>query len=562
MVAVRKEPLSLKYFKDINSGKIVACRKMQLLAKKMIPKYKAKGGKYHFDQEIADKAVNFIERFCCQPAGRIGQPLKLELYEIAWTEVLFGFVDDNGLRQFRDVLIMVGRKNGKTSWAAAVSLYMLIADGEGAPQVVNAANTLDQAELLFKAVMSMRRQSPHLNKHTRKREGDLFCEHNLGTLKPLASNSSRLDGLDIHLAILDEIHEMNDGALYDVLKQGMSARVQPLLLQITTNGFVRGGILDSQYEYATKWLNDQIEDDHFLAFIYELDSRDEWLKGERYWIKANPGLGTVKNIDALKENVQKAKNSPRFKSTLMTKDFNMPENQAVAWLTFQEAVNEEVVDFSQMGFRYGICGFDASDTIDLTCAQFLMMRPGDDKIYERSMYWIPEDAISGVSDKGRKERDGVPYQQWIARGLLRTVPGNKIPKSVLIEWLLELQREGLYTYAVGFDPWHMDDTTRQNLELLVGKDNSVPIIQGPRTLSNPMKQIQADYAANRIVDNNHPINNWCRMNVAIRSDINDNIQPDKKGRNPKNRIDGFAAEIDAYIMLMNKMDDYKALIGR
>ena len=270
----------------------------------------------------------------------------------------------------------------------------------------------------------------------------------------------------------------------------------------------------------------------------------------------------MKKREFIEGCVSRAKNDPTFKPTVMTKDFNMPENSSVAWLDFDDAVNVLTFDFREMAFRYGICGFDASDTIDLTCAQMLMMRPGDDHIYEKSMYWIPEDVIRADEDSGRRtERDGVPYQAWIARGLMRTVPGNKIDKRVLIEWLTELKEdEDLWTYAIGVDPWHMDDSTMRDLESFVGSSRVFKIRQGAQTLSQPMKQIKADYAANRIIDNHNPINEWCRMNVMVRSDANSNIMPDKKGLNPKNRIDGFAAELDAYITLCNCMDDYKAVI--
>lgn len=546
-----------RYCKNVTSGKIVACKKTKQVAKRLLNEIHVKDGKWHFDQALAERAVEFIERFCYIPSGRLGQPFILEDYEKAWIEAIFGFVDDKGLRRYQEALIIVGRKNGKTSLCAAIELYMLIADGEGSPQIYNAANNFEQASLGYNACVKMVRQSAKLRKHIVKRADDLYGTHCMGYIKPLASNTATMDGLDVHLAVIDELAAMKDRDLYDLIKQGMSAREQPLLLTITTNGFVRNGIFDAQYEYATKWLDGELEDERFIAFVYELDSREEWVD-EKCWIKANPGLGTVKKLDALRGYVQKAKNDPTFKATVMTKDFNMPENTSVAWLNFTEAVNEEVVDFDSMGFRYGICGFDASDTIDLTCAQMMMMRPDDDKIYVRSMYWIPEDTILADMESGsRKERDGVPYQAWIARGLLRTVPGNKIDKRVLLEWLIELREEyDLYTYAVGFDPWHMDDSTLRDLEAFVGKGRCHRVRQGAQTLSQPMKQIRADYKANRIVDNHNPINEWCRMNVTVRTDINGNIQPCKKNNNQHNRIDGFAAELDAYVTLMNLKDDY------
>lgn len=560
-MARRKSALE-KYLTKIQNGKTVACKKMKLLADILLHEIN-NPGRWHFDIKKADRAVEFIERFCCIPSGRLGAPFILEDYEKAIVQTIFGFVDDDGNRRYQEVLVVIGRKNGKTSLCAAIELYALIADGEGAPQIYNVATNQTQAELGYNACVKMVRLSSMIKQKVKKRADDLYCPDNFGFIKPLASNTSTLDGLDVHCAVIDELSAIKNRDLFDLIKQGMSARDQPLLLTITTNGFLRGGIFDTNYQFAERWLNGEVKDDRFVAFIFELDDREEWDKPS-CWKKANPGLGTVKKTETLKGYVQRAKNDPAFKATVLTKDFNMPENQSMAWLTFEEAVNRETYDFKSMGFRYGICGFDLSSSIDLTCAQMLCMRPGDDKIYLRSMYWIPEEALKASIESGnRKERDNAPYQQWIARGLLRVVPGNKIDKQVLLDWLDELRdEEDLYCYAIGYDPWgiNKDDTFKAQLEAYVGKERLYEVRQGAQTLSAPMKQIQADYKVNRIVDNDHPINQWCRMNVCIKSDENFNIKPVKKLNDPRNRIDGFAAEIDGYTVLCNIFDEYQAAI--
>lgn len=553
------------YCEQIVSGRITACAKTISICTRLLNEIKNPYKCWHFDQEKAERPIRFIEGFCKIPSGKLGKPFLLEPYEKAWIESIFGFVDDVGNRRYQEAFVLVGRKNGKSSLMAALELYMLIADGEGAPQIYNVATSAEQASLAFAAAMRMYAQSSALQQKARKRSNDLYCPSNFGYIKPLSSNTVSLDGLDVHMALLDEMAAMKNRDLYDLMKQGTSAREQPLIVEITTNGFVRGNIFDNQYDYATGVLNGNIVDDTFLPWIYELDDRDEW-KDEKCWIKSNPGLGTVKSWDKLRGYVNKAKNDPTFLPTVMTKDFNMPENSAVAWLSFDEAVNETQLELPQKwsdeGFRYGIAGFDASDTIDLSAAQVLMMRPDDDNIYEKSMYWIPEDAVAAYLDEGvRRERDSVPYTQWIARGLLRTVPGNKVDKRVFLEWLMELKEEhDLFTFAVGFDPWHMDDSTLRDLEAFVGKGRCFKVRQGAITLSAPMKQIRADYRANRLIDGHHPINEWCRMNVSVKADVNGNIQPVKKMDNPHNRIDGFAAEIDAYVTLCNLMDEYKQVI--
>lgn len=562
----RTKPLNqieaVRYFRLIERGKITACRKMQRLATRMLSEIKNGYKQWHFDYEAANRPVHFIETYCFIPSGKLKVPFKLELFQKAIVQCAYGFVDDEGNRRFQEVLCILGRKNGKSSLLAALELYALIGDREGAPQVYNVANSEDQAKLAYNAAIRILCQSKPLQRYAQKRADDVYCKKNLGYIKPLTSQTRNLDGLDVHFGVIDELSAIVNRDLYDLVKQGMSAREQPMLFIITTNGFVRNGIFDAQYDYAKGWLSGDIEDDRFLAFIYELDERDEWVN-ECAWVKANPGLGTIKKLSALRSNVNKALQDPTFRPTVLVKDFNMPENQSVAWLDFEDAVNEDTYDIAEMGFRYGIAGFDASETTDLTAACMLMMRPGDDRIYARAMYWLPEDALRLDSEAGRRrERDDVPWEQWVARDLVRLVPGNKIDKRVVLEWLEEMRDEhDVYCYAIGYDPWHLsDDSMREGFEGFVGKQRAIPVRQGPATLSQPMKQIKADYRANRIVDNHNPVTEWCRMNVMARTDVNGNIQPDKKNLTAANRIDGFLAELDAYTLLDKLMGEYQQAI--
>lgn len=541
-------------------GKIVSGEKIKQLAQMLLNDLE-NPGKWRFDRRKAERAVYFIEHFCYIPSGRIGQPFKMELYEKAIVETIFGFVSsETGLRRYNEVLIIVARKNGKTSLMAAIEWYMLVADGEGAPQIYNLATTGDQAKLGFNACLRMRRQSKAFRAKTRKRTDDIYFPYNMGSIKPMYNNPDSLDGLDVSCAVMDEIHAMKTRELYDVVKQGTSARKQPLMLQITTAGFVRNSIYDAQYKYASDWLKGDVAAERFVAFVWELDDRDEWDK-PKCWPKANPGLGVVKSEEYLAEQVAKAKADPSYLPTVLTKDFNMPQNSATAWLSFEEAVNEEPFELKRGDFRYCVAGFDYAETTDLTAGCALMMRPGDDRIYAHHMYWIPEEALAEKADLG-KDRDEAPYRLWISRGLMRTVPGNKMDNSVLVQWLEELKSEyDVYTFAVGYDPWHIQDTSAQlQLEQYVGKSRSFQVRQGTKTLSMPMKQLKADYRANRIVDGHNPIDEWCRMNVQVKADTNNEIQPCKKQLNPKNRIDGFMAELISYIVLCDLMDDYQGVV--
>jgi len=541
------------YFGSIVDGRITACEKMKRVADMLLNQY-ASPQEFHFDYDIAKKHTDFIERFCKQPTGKIGTSLQLQLFQKARLQAIFGFVDDNNLRQFNECLIIEGRKNGKTTETAAVEIDMLVNDGEGSPQIYNIATQREQAMLGFNAAHKMIKQSPLLSRHVKKRASDLYFPVNFGFIKALASNTNSLDGLDVHCATIDELAAIKNRDLYDLVKQAMGARQQPLLFTITTNGFVRGSIFDSQYEYASNILQGKAENKRFLPFIYELDSIEEWDR-EECWEKANPGLGTIKSRDYLRQMVQKAKDDPSFKPTVLVKDFNMKQTAESAWLRFEDLNNESTFDISQFGYCIG--GFDAADSVDLNAAVAIFQRPNDPNVYVESMFWIPQSVIDEIDRSGnRRERDNAPYKLWIEQGYMRTCPGNRCDKRIFLEWFREIRdKYDIYTSFIGFDPWHVSDDLIREFQAEFGKNAMIPVRQGTITLSDPMKNLAADFRAHRIIYQNNPIMKWCLINTEVKTDINGNIQP-VKGLDARKRIDGVAALLDAYKVLQDKRDQY------
>lgn len=544
------------YCTSILDGKINACRRIKQVCERLLADI-YNPGQWHFDHDMARRHVDFIETFCKVPSGRLGQPLRLELFQKARLEAIFGFVDNDGLRRFNEVMILEGRKNGKTTETAAVEADLLVNDGEGSPQIYNVATKMDQAKLGYDAVKKMVQLSPLLNKHLRRRVADIYNPMNLGFIKALASNTTSLDGLDIHGAAIDELAAIKNRDLYDLIKQGTGARAQPLIFTITTNGFVRNGVFDAQYKYACDILDGVASNPRFLPFLYELDSPDEWDK-EECWIKANPGLGIIKSLEYQREMVQKAKDDPSFKPTVMVKDFNLPQTSTSAWLLYEELNNETVWSTDPANkFDYCIGGFDAADTTDLNAAKAICMRPDDPRIYVRSMYWIPQAVLDKQAEKGtRQERDNVPYTLWVEQGLMRTCPGNKCDKRIFLEWFKELRdKEDLYVLYIGYDPWHVDDTLLRDFRAEFGPNCMVPIRQGAYTLSQPMKDLRADFQAGLVVYDNNPIDKWCLINTEVKTDTNRNIQP-VKSLDPRRRIDGTVALLCGYTVLQDKKDMY------
>jgi phage terminase large subunit-like protein len=330
----------------------------------------------------------------------------------------------------------------------------------------------------------------------------------------------------------------------------------------TTAGTIREGIYDIKYDEARQVINGyetpddpaRYVDERLLPIIYELDKRDEW-QDEECWYKANPGLGTIKSLEQLREKVNKAKRNPGLVKNLLCKDFNIPETTSEAWLTFEQLNNTALFDVKALKPRYGIGGCDLSETTDLTCGTVLFMVPNDTHIYVLQMYWLPEDLL-----EKREADDKIPYSTWLDLGLLRTTPGNKIHHTAVTEWFLEVQRElDIYIFQGGYDAWSADYWVEE-MKNTFGKECWEPVRQGKQTLSGPMKALAADLESKKINYNNNPILKWCLSNTSVdKNDKNDTIQPIKTS-NPRRRIDGTVSLLNAYVQLERCLESYKNVI--
>ena len=293
---------------------------------------------YYFDEKHGERHIEFIETFCKHSKGKYARrPLLLELFQKAKIQLVFGWREkETDFRRIREVIDIRGRKCGKTTETAGIEWDMLLNDGESGAEIYCTANKKDQARLIFDEAVNMRSQSPALAAVTQKRQSDIYFPATFSFIKALAADTKTMDGLNAHFFCQDEFHEARTRKIYDVMKQSQSAREQPLAWLISTNGFVREQFFDETYTYASSvalW-EEGFHDYRLLPLIYELDEREEWTKPE-CWAKANPGLGKIKSVKTLAENVEKAKRDPGFLPTVLTKDFNIPENSADSWLTYR-----------------------------------------------------------------------------------------------------------------------------------------------------------------------------------------------------------------------------------
>lgn len=285
-----------EYLEQIDKGNIVAGKKVKKIYKRLLKESDDKSFPFYFDEEIGNRPIEFIETFCKQAEGEIGKPIKLELFQKAYIQALFGFIyRDTGLRRFNETMFLVGRKNGKTTMLSAIALYMMIADGEGSAECYSVATKKDQASKAFKSACAMRAQSSEIRAIINKRRTDMYMPSTFSSFEPLSSDSDTLDGLNSHLVIIDELHAIKDRNLYEVMKQSTSSRRQPIVVMITTAGTVRECIFDEIYDYANSVLEGTIKNDAFLPVLYELDKTEEW-KDIKCWAKANPRTWSYKAV--------------------------------------------------------------------------------------------------------------------------------------------------------------------------------------------------------------------------------------------------------------------------
>ena len=536
----------------LQRGEIPACRRIKAVYARLAAETAAPG-KYVFDEAKASRPIAFIEKFCRHSKGEwAGKPVALELFQKAFIQALFGFVDaQTGLRRYREAFFLVGRKNGKSTLLAGLALYMLVADGEGGAEVYSTATKYAQARLLFDECHNMIKQSPALSKHIRKRKSDLYYLPTMSKLQPLSRNSDSLDGLNASFVIMDELHGVKDRNLYEVMRQSQSARREPLLVMITTAGTVRECIFDDMCNHACEVADGIISDETFLPVLYELDKRDEWTDPDA-WAKANPSLGAIKKLDDLQIKVQRAKQNPVELSGVLCKEFNIRETVKTAWLSFDAINNTDTFDLEAFRGAYCIGGVDLSITTDLTCASLLFMRRGEDTKYIRQMYWLPADRL-----QERVRQDKIPYDKWFERGLLRLCSGNSINYADVTAWFVEtVQQYELFPAWVYYDSYSARYFVE---EMQMQGFTMIRCIQGAKTLSLPMQMLGADLQAHKVNYNNNPILKWCLTNTGIQTDRNGNIVP-VKNQSPRQRIDGTAALLDCYVGLYEHYNEYTGAI--
>lgn len=536
--------LTTWYAQQVVAGKIVASQKVRQACERHLNDLKRQGTTefpWVFDEEKGHRPIRFMEQFCRPSQGNYRQ-LVLQPWQHFIIGSLYGWVHkDTGLRRFREGLIFVGRKNGKTTKVSGLSLYGASKDGERGARVYQLANSMKQARLQFDECKAMVQQSPALAKHFRVTRDAIFLDKTLSKIEPQASDSERLDGLNTHLAIFDEIHEYRDYKLINVIKNSRGARQQPLILYITTAGTVLDGPLMDYYELGADILSGAITNERLFFFMAELDPEDD-VEDPATWIKANPNLGVSLQLDDMIEEWERAKLIPAERSDFITKRLNVfvkaGEESWLPWEVIQR--NNGEIPIEALEGLECVGGFDLSDTQDFTAACLEFPIPGERKVAVISHSWVPQAKVALDQEK-------IPFREYEEAGLLTIVPGDYVRHELVYEWFVK-QAERFAITKIAYDPAKAFELVKA---LTAYGFEMKTVRQGFVTLGPALDHLQELFLDGAVVYNNNRLFRWYINNVKLVEDRNRNKMPTKIGK--YRRIDGFAALLNAHTEVMHML---------
>jgi len=564
-----KDNYIFAYYQDIKNGKVTVSRWIVLIYEYIIDGLEKK--RFFFDQKKANNAIEWIEKHCFHTEGPLApSPLKLELWEKAFFSCLYGIVDENGFRQFREVLLVVGRKNGKSKIASAAGDYEFRQGGYGS-RVFCIAPKLEQADLVYNDIWQMVLLDPEYQK--RKEELSIRDEHNkkilddsdlprhrmsdlaiIGTnssVKKIAFSAKKSDGFNPSLCICDEVASWEGDAglkQYEVMKSGMGARPEAILLSVTTSGYINDSIYDELVKRSTRFLLGDSKETKLLPFLYMIDDIGKW-NDINELRKANPNLGNSISVNYMLEEIAIAEGSLSRKGEFICKYCNLKQNSSLAWIG-SDIIEKSSGDPLQLeDFRgcYAVAGFDLSRTTDLTAATVVIERDGE--LYVFARFWLPSERIEEATTN-----DGVPYPIYIQRGLLYPSGTNIIDYNDVFNWFRELvEQYEIYPLQVGYDRYSATYLVNQMSTYGFHMDD---VFQG-YNLHPVIQEVEGYLKDGRIHIGDNDLLKIHFFNSALKVST-------EKGRSklvkikPTAHIDGMAALLDA----MTVRQKWYAEIGR
>jgi phage terminase large subunit-like protein len=449
-------------------------------------------------------------------------------------EPLFGWKRADGSRQYRRAYIELPRKNGKSTLSSGLALYLLFADGEAGAEVYSAAADTDQARIVFDQARAMVEESPSLLKRAQVFKKSIVIPKARSSYRVLSADAFTKHGLNASGIVFDELHAQPNRDLYDVLRTSTGARRQPLMVMITTAGFDRTSICWEEHEYARQILSGVNEDSSYFAFIAAAPEDADWTD-EKVWAAANPGMGVTVTLDYLREECQKAIQSPAYQNTFRRLHLNQWTSQESRWLDLRawDACAAKLPDLAGRAC-YG--GLDLSSSQDLTSfvLAFAPEEDSDEPVWTLPFFWVPEE---GLIERARKDR--VPYDAWARDGLIEVTPGNVIDYGFIEEKITALG-EVYNIRQIAFDRW---GAVQMSQNLMGAGFEMVQMGQGFASMSHPTKELMRLTLAQQVGHGGHEVLRWMADNLVVDTDAAGNVKPNKK--KSRERIDGMVALVMA-----------------
>lgn len=536
------------YAEQVVEGNIIASEKVILACKRHLSDLEksklqvlSEEFPWVFDEELGHRPIRFIEKYCKPSKGNF-KNLILQPWQHFTLGSMFGWVHkDTKYRRFKEGLIFVGRKNGKTTKISGTSLYGVSKDGENGADIPLLANSMKQARLLFDEAKAMIKASPLLRKHFRPLRDAIHFDKTFSKIEPQASDSEKLDGLSTHIGIFDEIHEMKDYKLINVIKNSRGSREQPLLIYITTAGYQLDGPLVNYYEQGADVLNGVINDDRTFYYLAELDDPEEFEKPEM-WIKANPNLGVSIKLSDMIEDWEKAKRTPSERNDFITKRFNIFVNSSEQSFLDYDVIKrnfENQYDISLLENKTCVGAFDLSESEDFTsaCLEFPLE---NGKVFTLSHSWVPKKKVIANNEK-------IEYENLEDKGFLTIVEGDYVKLELVFDWFVKLSKK-YRIEKIMYDPAKAFRLVK-DLESYGFKTEIVR--QGPLTLTPALRDLEMLFIDGNVILNENPLLRWYINNVKLKKHENGSWLPQKQNRYRK--IDGFAALLNAHTEVMKKM---------
>lgn len=551
-----------KYKSEIDSGNIIAGQELRFELARLVEDIETE--KYIYCTDKANLRIKFIEG-CIKltKSPYYNAPMKLMLWQKAFIEAVYSFkmLNNKEIDRFKKVILMIGRKNGKSETVSALGNAEFIVGNTGA-DLVCSSNDFAQASIVYDAIDVMRRLYDPDDLDTKRNQRFILNKHTNTKIFTLSDRTKNKEGRNIDWAIIDEAHEMKTNTISKSIEQSQSIKENPKLIIITTEGFVNDGFLDDELKIARGIIygeDDTISSERILPWLYTQDSEAEVFDNKKSWYKSNPSLGVIKKWDYLEGQVDLAKKSKSERIFVLSKDFNIKQNSVETWLNIEDYDYKATFNIEDLRGCFALGEVDLSETTDLTCAKALITRPGDKVKYILTMYFIPQSKLEVNNDD---HNAGAKYKDWVKEGYITVSEGNENQLSLVADWFFNLQKNyGIKFYKFGYDQRFAKEwiSAMEDYGWSKKYGDLEMILQNAQTLNNALLLVEADLKSRLINYNDNPVDKWNFANSCLK--INDQQQAlCVKSENAK-KIDGSVTLISLYEMYRRYRGDLQKLNG-